>query len=431
MTETTQKKGELSPLSVPPRNTSMVAGSFNLIKSAVGTGILTLPKSIANCGLYFGVVILAFCSLATTSTLHFLSRVAANTDQGDYFAIGKLAYGNLGEIFSVIATLFYLIGGLIGYSVFAGRFIRTPLAVWTNTKNIDSVWYFSMPVVVTACAILIFPIACLRDLSKLAKASIVGMICMTLICGLTVFDYFFDSPLNPPTINTIVFSTSAIRGFSNMVFAFCNHFTMLAIVPQFVNPTPKRRAILTGLSSTVVFIFYLLVSVFGYLHFGEGVSDIVLLVDSRKTSNAYCIAQLLVAAVIICSYPLLCDPAKSCFDFLVTKVIGPTSPSTAGVRNITITATLVGFSALVGMFFYQIVLPILGAFTSLWGSFLMFIFPAAFFLKLGGKYRVSPLEKSIAYAVLVLGVALMIFGTYFNVIECYDALKALRPPADN
>lgn len=394
----------------------MAAGTFNLCKSAVGVGILSLPSAMAKSGLALGLSLLALGSITCSSTLHFLARIAANTDMGDYFGVGKMAYGPIGETIAVAATLLYLIGALIAYMSYTTKYISGGLGYLLGQP---SAWYFSSYVVITVCACLIFPLAVLKDLSKLAKASIVGMCCMGFICGLTVVDYFLDrSTVATAEYTAFVWAPSALKAFSTILFAFCNHFTMLSIIPAFINPSPRRRTILTGLSSSIVFIFYLLVSLFGYLHFGNQVNSNILM---ARATGFYAVAQLVVACVILVSYPLLCDPTKTCIDFLVCKAAGkPKSMAEANVRNAAITAVLVVSSALIAMVAADQVLPILGLFSSLCGSLLMFIFPALYFLKLGHLYKVSFPERVMAYIDILVGVVVLIFGTYFNALELIE-----------
>ena len=394
-------------MQVPERNTTMFAGSFNLIKSAIGVGILSLPASMRNAGIVLGLILLAFGSVTTTSTLHFLARIAANTDLGDFFDVGRLAFGSFGEIFAVIVTLVYLFGGLISYASYSSQFL---VSFIENTFKVTHVSIFYVTMIVLCCA-LIFPLALLRDLSKLAKASLAGMVCMAMVCGLIVIDYFVDTS-SPAPVYTKFNSSGAMLAFGNILFAFCNHFTMLAIIPTFVDPTPKRRSILTAISSTVVFVFYFLVALFGYLHFGDGVPYKIL---SVRSNMAYAVAQLLVSIALCLSFPLLCDPAKSCVNLLVTKAMGPPSPSSAHVRNISITAGLVGLSAFCAIFATRIILPVIGMSFCFCGSMLMFVFPAAFFLRLGSKYRVATWERLVAYFDIAFGVLVMIFGTYYSV----------------
>lgn len=421
-----QQKGEQEEdamLKASKGNISMAAGTFNLCKSAIGVGILALPKAMANSGLLLGLGLLALGSITCSSTLYFLARIAANTDLGDYFAVGNLAYGGVGESLAVLATLLYLIGALIGYMSYTTTYISSGIGYFLGiTDPVNYPWYLSKFFVIALCAALIFPLACLRDLSKLARASIVGMCCMAFVCGLTVIDYFADSTtVNMANYTAVVLKPSALAAFSTILFAFCNHFTMLSIVPNFISPTPRRRALLTAFSSTVVFIFYLLVSLFGYLHFGDAVADNIL---KARSTTIYAIARLVVACVILVSYPLLCDPTKSCMDFLVCKWLGQPKGN-GNIRNLTITASLVISSALVAMVAADQVLPILGLFSSLCGSLLMFIFPALYFLKLENqRYRISKGEKMVAYVDIVVGAIVLIFGTYFNAQELIRAFTS-------
>jgi sodium-coupled neutral amino acid transporter 11 len=398
----------------------MSSGIFNLCKSAIGVGILSLPYSMRSAGLILGLLLLLLGSLTTTSTLYFLGRIAAHTDLGDYFEVGRQAFGGVGEISAVISCTVYLFGGLIAYASYTAKYLQMFLAFVFDVEA-NSVWYTNSKVIIAICAGFIFPLACLRDLSQLAKTSFVGMLCMTFVCGLTVIDYIVSSPAEKPVYSMLNVSTDALKAFSNILFAFCNHFTLLAIVPRFVNPTAKRRMSMIGISSSVVMLFYFLVSLFGYLNFGDAVPANILL---AKKVTSYAIAQLLVSCVIIVSFPLLCDPTKSCVQFLLTKAIGPAAGN-GQLRNMAVTAALVSGSAIVAMFAADAVLPILGAFTSLCGSLLMFIFPAIYFLRLGKLYKISAKEKIVCYVDIIVGIIVMIFGTFFNVAQTIADLKAL------
>lgn len=408
------------------RTTTLVQGIFNLSKSAVGAGTLSLPWAIARLGLVSGVAVLLFASLATTCTLHFLSRLAANTDVGDFFTLGHMAFGTVGEIVSMVSLILFLFGALIfyivraqGYFISFVTFMRPSLAL--EYKN-------SLPTILTIItAMLIFPLAAQRDMSTLAKASLAGMVCMGYVLLLTIFDYFYDSATTSVADTKLLVGfgfASFFSVFSDMLFAFVNHFTMLSTVPVMVNPTPKRRQALTIISAAFVFGFYLLVSVAGYLHFGESVNRNILL--ASKTSNpimqwAYQIGGLLMGSVLVLSYPLLCDPCRSTIDGAIIKSTGARKGS--AIRSLGITAGIIFFSTAIGIFFAKEAEIILAAFTALSGSILVFIFPSAFFLRLSAKYRISPVERILAYACIIFGLFLMVFGTYFNFC---DLLKSIR-----
>ncbi len=409
----------------PLRTTTMSAAAFNLCKSAIGVGVLFLPSSMRDAGLVLGLALILVGSLSTSATLHFLSRIAARTDMGDYFEVGRAVYGTAGEVAAVTALMLFLFGALIAYS-FCSSIYALGFICYATSTEVNTTWYTNERLIIAVASLAIFPLASLRELSKLASASIVGMVCMGLVCILTVCDYFFDKLSTPVTYELFKFDSGVLRAFSNILFAFSNHFTMLAIIPTFVNPTVARRNRLLAISASVVAAFYLIIAAFGYLHFGEGIENDILTAPQVKTLP-YAVAQLLVALVIILSYPLLCDPTKKCVNLLLEKAIGPPmNRASDHARNLALTAGLVASSALIAMYAATAVRPILGAFTSLCGSLLIFIFPSLFFLRLApGKYSISGAERAAAYACIAIGIILAIFGTFFNVQKTISDLSAL------
>ena len=124
--------------------------------------------------------------------------------------------------------------------------------------------------------LFIFPLACLKDLSKLANASILGMACIGYITVLTVVDKFVDTTSPAPVIATAKFTFQIFECFSVFLFAFLNHFTTVALVPVLVRPTPARRNQLIVTSQVATTAIYLLVAAFGYWHFGDSVTDDIL-----------------------------------------------------------------------------------------------------------------------------------------------------------
>jgi len=403
-------------LNVPSRQTSLSAGIFNLTKSAVGAGILSLPFAMKQAGLIPGLFLIIFASLSTSSTLHFLARIAANTDQGNFFEVGKLAFGTAGEVTAVVSVIFYLIGALIAYASFIKKYMLGFLT-YVLQKEENSMLLLNGKFLIGMGALLILPLALLRDMSKLAKASIVGMICMAGVVALTVVDCFRDTAVTAAAEHVYYKASSElVKAFTNILFAFCNHFTMLAIVPTMVDPTPVRRTRMLLGSASAVLAMYLLTAFFGYWHFGENVDRNILL-SVNPITLPYAVAMLIVGIVVILSFPLLCDPTKSAVELLVTKMMGPAVGASIYIRNFVITSTLVAISAVVAMFQADNAQAILGVGSSFCGSLLMFVFPSAYFLRLSRKYEVHTSERVIAYFNIVFGLVVMVLGTFFNTHE--------------
>jgi len=416
---------------------TLSAATFNLCKSAIGVGILALPYCMAQSGIVLGIILLVFCSLMASVTLHFLARIAANFHVGDYYLAGRLAYDGVGEISGVLATLMFLLGGgLIAYAQLSGTYLQQFLIYVLGYEAADRAslpFYLSIYATVGLSCCLILPLALLRDLNKLAPASIAGLVLMGCVCVLTVVDYLVyalggRTPTTEPAVTYTLFrwDSGPVKAFTVILFAFCNHFTMLAVVPRMRDPTPPRRRFILLLSSSIVLVFYVTVAVSGYLHFGDAVNRNILLAPQRM-SLPYAVAQLLVGLIIILSFPLLSDPARSCVEFLLTKWTGaPPSAhiETLSPRNLVTTGALVAYAGLVAMFFADTILTILGAFTALCGSLLMFVFPSMYFLRLSHRYEVTRAEHALALFSVLFGVLVLLFGTYFNALDTWRAIFA-------
>lgn len=378
-------------------------------------------------GLLSGLASIIIAGVLCSTTLHYLSRICANTGADNYFKLGRLAYGSIGEMAAVAALLFNLLGGLINYANFAGDYMSSALLF---LLGIDSApWYISpafLKIVISSLAI--FPLACLKDMSKLAHSSLAGLLCMGYILLLTIADALTDQEeYAPPRIMPRI-STQFFSAFGSIIFAFVNHFTIVAIVPVLINPTPQRRGLMIASSNATVLLVYLSAAIFGYSHFGSSIDpnkpDI--LNSVAKMSVPYAIAKLAFSLVMVFSYPLLCDPARSALDQLVTKlVVGGSAERLATwsslyqLRHYTETFILVAVPTIIAVCAASMAALFMDVFSSLCGSLLVFIFPSLYFVKLAAprmyNYRIHSWEKSLVAVNIFVGAAVAIIGTFDSV----------------
>ena len=413
-----------SALAVQPRSTTMLQGIFNLTKSSIGAGMLFLPWNMHRMGLLPGLGAIVFAGCLCSTTLHYLARMCANTGADDYFKLGRLAFGPWGETTAVAALLLNLLGGLINYANFAGDYLSSALAYLCRTPAPP--WYLRpafLKVLLAGTAIL--PLACLRDMSKLARSSLAGLLCMAYILALTVADYFADgavyaAPRLGPRLSTQLFSA-----FGSIIFAFVNHFTLVAVVPVMVDPTPQRRTRMILASNATVTAVYLCAATFGYLHFGASISPARpdILNSPQAMSAPYAVAKLAFAAVMVCSYPLLCAPARSALDQLVGRVLVRQAPTRAhawarlaSTRHYCETLLLVALPTAVAVCAADLAALFLDVFSSLCGSLIVFVFPALYFLRLARpklyNYPVHPWERVLVWVNVLVGCVVAGIGTF-------------------
>ena len=400
--------------------------------------MLFLPWNMHRMGLLAGVGSIIFAGLLCSSTLHYLARIGANTGADNYFKLGRLAYGSFGEMSAVAALLFNLLGGLINYANFAGDYLSSSLVFLFFRDASVIPWYIAPSFLKIAVAGLgIFPLACLKDMSKLSKSSLAGLLCMAYILLLTVWDSIVDKTEYLPPRITPRISTQFFSAFGNIIFAFVNHFTIVAIVPVMIDPSPSRRSTMISVSNVTVLLVYLTAAICGYLHFGSSIDpsrpDILNSPDSM--SVPYAIAKLAFASVMVFSYPLLCDPARSALDQLITRLILFRSPERHSswarltqFRHYFETVLLVALPTLIAVTAAKFAALFLDIFSSLCGSLLVFIFPSLYFLKLAQpkmyNFRIHHWERTLIFVNIFVGVTVAVIGTFDSIWTIATILRS-------
>jgi amino acid permease len=415
-------------------------GVFNLTKASIGAGMLFLPWNMHRMGLFAGIGSIIFAGFLCSTTLHYLARIGANTGADNYFKLGRLAYGSVGEMAAVAALLFNLLGGLINYANFAGDYLSSSLVFlfFKSRSGSDGIpWYISPSFLKIAVAGLgIFPLACLKDMSKLSRTSLAGLLCMGYILLLTVWDSVFDKTEYLPPVLAPRVSTQFFSAFGNIIFAFVNHFTIVAIVPVMIDPSPQRRSVMITSSNLTVLIVYLTAAIFGYLHFGSSIdpSRPDILNSPLEMSVSYAIAKLAFASVMVFSYPLICDPARSALDQLITRLILFRAPERHATwsrlghfRHYFETVLLVALPTFIAVTAANYAALFLDIFSSLCGSLLVFIFPSLYFMKLSRpklyNFKIHIWERVLIFVNIFVGVTVAIIGTFDSIWTIFTLLR--------
>lgn len=399
--ETVESPGELKK-TMNVRNVSLTSAIFNLTKSAVGVGTLYLHARLYRLGFGLGLAVLLLAATMSTLSLHLLSRLAHNCGTGDYFVIGKQALGRFGELSTSVALLLFLLAALIYYCFFAGKYLQETL----DYLNVDYSGFASLTYAVPAL-LCMFPLACLRDLSALSVASVAGMVSMIGVMLLVVYYYFTTGEPKLSLAQAFAYPNdigpAAWGAFGGIIFAFVNHFTVVSLMPVLQRPTAARRACLNVASTLASLLVYLPCAVCGYLMFKENPKVGSLL--SVENNVMFAIARAVVGCVVMLSFPLLLDPARSTLAAFL-----PIEDSPARHYGLTFGLTFVPL--LVVLKFGNDCDGILSLISAMCGSILVFIAPPIFFLSLQGKMVVHGYERISAYALLVFGLIALVTGTY-------------------
>ena len=174
---------------------SIPMASFNLIKGAVGSGVLSLPAGVAAIGDLKSAIVPATSILFTLGaisayTFHLLGRltVVANNESTDssseakFTSIGQLWEKEVGASSSwlVSAAIFLTcFGTCLAYSITLGDTF-TSLA---QTFRISGVFATRRVNIVAISLLGVYPLSCLKSLAALAPVSLTGIVGILITCA--------------------------------------------------------------------------------------------------------------------------------------------------------------------------------------------------------------------------------------------------------
>ncbi len=439
------------------KRTSLRRAIYSVVKAAAGPGILSLPVAFAQVGLVPGLCMLVLSSALKTSTLHFMSRLAANTDLDDYFGIGRLAFGLAGKISTIVLLILFQVGVLTfipSKAAYLMVHLYSSATALAAPAQACSAPREAAPLGPTALAMAVFyaavlPLSLVRGQKWHGTVELLSLCVVFYVLAITAAEFLLV-PLLPPIdfwSSPALTVEGAFVAFSNIIYTFVSHFALISVVPGLRSPSGRRRSLLTIVSALWTLALYMVTAVLGYLRFGRDgfkgppplqggagpgspalIYDLITAPGTQPAMRpAYCLAQLLCVSLLVATFPVILSEVRTYVEKLIYKLSGHkmTNAGMLSASNAALTLALSGVPTLVALCFASDLSSILGIVMSLFGSTLILILPSVFLLRLCRKMRVRRREFLMADFCLLSGVILLVGGTYFNI----GALLAGRPPS--
>jgi len=340
-------------ISPPSVGTSTIPEEiFNLVKSIIGAGVLSLPAGVAmmaghnGVGASNGILLSISCMLVavvgciSAYTFSLIARVCKMTNSHTYADCWTATKGkSLSWIVVLSSTLVCFASNLTFSMVLADTFRDLLSALFklgasrTNYSaffTILETYNSRSRVLLALTATTLVPLCCVKNLSTLAPFSLVGILGMVytgIVIGLRFFDGSYKLPDGKfladlesvplfPGYTAGGGSASFLQPLSNPKILILVSILSTAYIAHFNAPKffrelkdsdtePKRFHLgVVAPSFTVSLLFYALVSSLGYLTFGLATKGMVL---SNYSTNDILISlsRFAVGLSLIFSYPLL------------------------------------------------------------------------------------------------------------------------------
>jgi len=213
-------------------------------------------------------------------------------------------------------------------------------------------------------------------------------------------------------INTLIFHLHPPTLSQQWFFAFQCHASVLPIYSELKQPSKQKMQYVSTISIGLVFIMYLLASLFGYLTFKNvtGPELFVMYSGYMPDDKLILVGRLMVLICVIFSAPLLHFPCRKAF---IVQVWGPEKmPQGNDFRWSIWLGSMFGILTMVVLLVIYVpnIKEVFGLAGASVATMLVIIMPAGFYYLLGPEEKTS-MKKRINLVVVGFGVVFAIFST--------------------
>ncbi|CAN9440362.1 unnamed protein product [Alternaria alternata] len=218
--------------SAQPRS-GMRSAFMNMANSIIGAGIIGQPYAIRNAGLLTGTALLIGLTVVVDWTIRLIVINSKLSGTDSFQATVQHCFGK---------------SGLIAIS----------LAQWV------------LAIMILLILGISFPLSLYRDISKLAKASGLALVSMTIII-VTVVTQAFRVPAESKgqLRGSLIIRSGIFEAIGVIAFAFVCHHNSLLIYGSLRKPTIDRFTRVTHYSTSISLVACLVMALSGYLTFGD------------------------------------------------------------------------------------------------------------------------------------------------------------------
>ncbi|KAJ8119934.1 hypothetical protein ONZ43_g3228 [Nemania bipapillata] len=286
----------------------------NLLNTILGAGTLAMPSALSHFGMVFGVLVILWSGFTSAFGLYLQSRCARYLDRGSssFFALSQLTYPNAAVIFdAAIAIKCFGVG--VSYMIIIGDLM--PGVVEGFDKRAQSIAYLmDRNFWITVFMLVIIPLSFLRRLDSLKYTSIIALVAIGYLIVLVVYHFASDTLAPRDKIRVIQWAgpVEALASLPVVIFAYTCHQNMFSILNEIKDTSPKSVLSVISTSIGTAAGVYVLVSVTGYLTFGNDITGNI--VSMYAPSIASTIAKAAIVILVTFSVPLQIHPCRASVD---------------------------------------------------------------------------------------------------------------------
>uniref|UniRef100_A0AAQ4QBC8 Amino acid transporter transmembrane domain-containing protein n=1 Tax=Gasterosteus aculeatus aculeatus TaxID=481459 RepID=A0AAQ4QBC8_GASAC len=423
-----------------PGHTSFGMSVFNLSNAIMGSGILGLSYAMANTGILLFLILLVGVAILSLYSVHLLLMTAKEGGSLIYEKLGERAFGWPGKIAAFGSIIMQNIGAISSYLFIVKYELPQVIRAFLGLDEITGEWYMNGNYLVVIVSIgIILPLSMLKNLGYLGYTSGFSLACMIFFLGVVIYkktqlpcplpflhhhssnlstnaSHHLSPPLNSTlhmdfsrhdemcTPKYFVFNSQTAYTVPILAFAFVCHPEVLPIYSELKDRSRKKMQNVSNLSILTMLIMYMLSALFGYLTFYENVEAELLHTFTKvyKFDTLLLLVRLAVLTAVTLTVPIVLFPIRSSITTLLFS-----GREFSWIRHMLIAAGILTLNNLL-VIFVPTIRDIFGFIGSSAATMLIFILPAAFYIRLVKSVPFRSPQKIGATIFLIVGVIFMI-----------------------
>ncbi|KAI4901740.1 hypothetical protein NFI96_010967 [Prochilodus magdalenae] len=451
-----------------PGHASFGMSVFNLSNAIMGSGILGLSFAMANTGIILFVILLLAVAILSLYSIHLLLITAKEGGSLIYEKLGERAFGWPGKMAAFGSIILQNLGAMSSYLFIVKYELPEVIRAFRGLEENSGEWYLNGNYLVVFVSFgVILPLCLLKNLGYLGYTSGFSLSCMVFFLGVLIYKktqlpcplpFFFNNssglslngsellgphglhnsstlmefsradsnhldPHSPAvghsgvhyvptpdeyedmcTPKYFVFNSQTAYTVPILAFAFVCHPEVLPIYSELKDRSRKKMQNVSNLSILAMLVMYMLSALFGYLTFYDNVEAELLHTFTKvyKFDTLLLLVRLAVLTAVTLTVPIVLFPIRSS---IVTLVFAGREFS--WIRHILIAVGILIFNNLL-VIFVPTIRDIFGFIGASAATMLIFILPAAFYLRLVKSVPFKSTQKISALVFLVVGFIFMI-----------------------
>uniref|UniRef100_A0A8D0GX09 Solute carrier family 38 member 4 n=1 Tax=Sphenodon punctatus TaxID=8508 RepID=A0A8D0GX09_SPHPU len=419
-----------------PGTTSLGMSSFNLSNAIMGSGILGLSYAMANTGIILFVILLFSVAILSLYSVHLLLKTAKEGGSLIYEKLGEKAFGWPGKFSAFICITMQNIGAMSSYLFIIKYELPEVIRAFLKIEENSGDWYLNGNYLIIFVTIgVILPLSLLKSLGYLGYTSGFSLTCMVFFvsvviykksqipCPLPVLDngsansgvnFMMDSTHGHTKAHGdnsdkcepkyFIFNSRTAYAIPILAFAFVCHPEVLPIYSELKDRSRRRMQNVSNISicfcQTTLCLSELTLF---FLFVGEVEDELLHTYTKVYTFDTLLLmVRLAVLVAVTLTVPIVLFPIRTS----ISALLFPQRPF-CWIRHFLIAAVILAFNNIL-VIFVPTIKDIFGFIGSSAATLLIFILPAAFYLRLVKKEPLRSPQKIGALVFLIVGVIFMI-----------------------